>query len=86
MPGGAMRKGSDKNHHCHFGVEGDLLVYLFIYMHTVLINTCDIIYIYLMLLGGTGEACSLLVTAGSDERASEEGRAQKGGCLPALGS
>jgi len=30
MPGRAMRKGSDKNHHCHFGVEGKLLVYLFI--------------------------------------------------------
>jgi len=30
MPCRAMQKGSDENHHCHFRVEGRLLVYLFI--------------------------------------------------------
>ena len=30
MPCGAKRKGSDENHHCHFGVEGGSLTYLFI--------------------------------------------------------
>jgi len=30
MLSSAMRKGSDKDRHHHFGVEGELLLYLFI--------------------------------------------------------
>jgi len=30
MPSGAMRKGSDEDRHRHFGVEGELLLYLVI--------------------------------------------------------
>jgi len=44
-------------------------------MHTVLINTNDIIDIFDVNGGNMGGACSLLVTAGSDERASSEGTA-----------
>ena len=35
MPSSVMRKGSDEDRHCHFRVEGELLLYLFVVICTL---------------------------------------------------
>ena len=39
MSSGAMQKGSDNDHHCHFGVEGEfLLVLLYLFIVTCILH------------------------------------------------